>query len=83
MGSNPSNRRITEGVSRISKGERIFSAVFGLFLLSIGLYVLVLGETPAGWRFIGCAVLTVLGGNMLYASYTGKRAWLSKVGPLP
>lgn len=67
----------------MEKGERIFSTVFGLLLLSIGLYVLVLGETHAAWRFIGGAVLTVLGGNMLYASYTGKRSWLSKVGPLP
>ena len=67
----------------MEKGERIFSAVFGLFLLSIGLYVLVLGATSAAWRFIGRAVLAVLGGNMLYASYTGKPSWLSKVGPLP
>lgn len=67
----------------MQKGERIFSAVFGLFLLSIGLYVLVLGETPPAWRFIGGAVLAVLGGNMLYASYAGKRSWLAKVGPLP
>lgn len=61
----------------------MFSAVFGLFLLSIGLYVLVLGETSAAWRFIGGAVLAVLGVNMLYASCTGKQSWLSKVGPLP
>jgi hypothetical protein len=73
----------TQKVSRMHKGERIFSAVFGLFLLSIALYVLVLGETPAAWRFIGGAVLAVLGANMLYASYTGKRSWLSRVGPLP
>lgn len=65
------------------KGERIFSAVFGLFLLGIGLYVLLLGETPDTWRFIGGVVLAVLGGNMLYASYTGKRSWIAKVGPLP
>ena len=31
----------------MEKGERIFSAVFGLFLLSTGVYVLALGETPA------------------------------------
>ena len=70
-------------MSRMGKGERTFSAVFGLFLLSIGLYVLMLGETPAAWRFIGGAVMAMLGGNMLYASYTGKPSWLSKVGPLP
>ena len=67
----------------MKKGERIFLAVFGLFLLSIGLYTLVLGETPAAWRFMGGTVLAVLGGNMLYAFYTGKRSWLSRVGPLP
>ena len=67
----------------MQKGERIFLAVFGLFVLSIGLYALVLSETPAAWRFIGGAVLAALGANMLYACYTGKRSWLSKVGPLP
>ena len=67
----------------MGKGERIFSAAFGLFLLGIGLYVLVLGETAAPWRFIGGAVVAVVGGNMVYASCTGKRSWLSKVGPLP
>ena len=65
------------------KGERIFSAVFGLFLLGIGVYVLILGETSAAWRFIGGAVVALLGGNMLYASCSGKPSWLSKVGPLP
>jgi len=67
----------------MKKGERAFSAVFGLFLLGIGVYVLILGESPAAWRFIGGAVMAILGGNMLYASSTGKPSWLSKVGPLP
>lgn len=67
----------------MKNGERAFSAAFGLFLLAIGAYVLVLGESPAAWRFIGGAVMAVLGGNMLYASITGKPSWLSGVGPLP
>jgi len=67
----------------VKKGERIFSAVFGLFLLGIGVYVLILGDAPAAWRFIGGAVMAILGGNMVYASYSGKPSWLSKVGPLP
>jgi len=67
----------------VKQGERAFSAAFGLFLLAIGLYALVLGESPAAWRFIGGAVMAILGGNMLYASATGKPSWLSKVGPLP
>jgi hypothetical protein len=67
----------------MEKVARIVSAGFGFFLLSLGLYVLVLGDSPAAWRFIGGAVLVALGGNMLRASYTGKPSWLSKVGPLP
>lgn len=73
----------SEPVGGMAKAERIFSAVFGLFLLGIGLYVLVLGEAPAAWRYIGGAVLAILGGNLLYASGTGRRSWLSRVGPLP
>lgn len=65
------------------KAERIFSAVFGLLLLGIGLYALVLGETPAAWRFGGGGVLVALSGNMVYASCKGKPSWLSKIGPLP
>lgn len=67
----------------MKKGERVFSAVFGLLLMGIGVYALILGESPAAWRFIGGAVMVILGGNMLYASYTGKPSWISRVGPLP
>lgn len=73
----------SEPAGAMAKAERVFAAVFGLFLLGIGLYVLVLGEAPAAWRYTGGAVLAALGANLLYASGTGRRSWLSRVGPLP
>lgn len=65
----------------MNKGERIFAAAFGLFLLGIGVFVLI--EPPFDWRTIGGLFLVVVGGNALYASYVGKRSWLAKIGPLP
>lgn len=59
------------------------AVVIGLLLLGMGIYALVLAKTPDVWSYVGSAVLVVLGVNMLYASFTGKRSWLSRLGPLP
>lgn len=67
----------------MSKVERAFSAVFGFFLLGVGIYALLLGQAPALWRIGGGVVLALLGGNMLYAAYRCKPSWLSRIGPLP
>ncbi|MCM2264571.1 MAG: hypothetical protein NDI73_05195 [Desulfuromonadales bacterium] len=65
------------------KAERGFSAVFGLFLLGIGVYALLLSQAPTLWHIGGGIVLALFGGNMLLASYRGKPSWLSSIGPLP
>ena len=64
-------------------GERTFVVVFGFFLLGVGIYVVLLGETSAAWRYIGGGALCALGANAVYGGITGKRPWISKIGPLP
>jgi small neutral amino acid transporter SnatA (MarC family) len=67
----------------MSKAERTFSVIFGLFLVGVGIYALLFGQTPAPWRIGGGMVLALFGGNMLYAAYRCKPSWLSRIGPLP
>lgn len=64
-------------------GERAFVVVFGFFLLCIGIYAVLSGETSAAWRYIGGGVLIALGANAIYGGITGKRPWISRIGPLP
>ena len=65
------------------KGDAHLSAMFGLFLRSIGVYVLAWTRRLLLGASLAELFSAVLGANMLYASYTGKRSWLSRVGPLP
>ena len=62
---------------------RILSALFGLALVFLGLYVLLgLGQLDA-LRFAGAVALVLLGGNMAYSATRGRESWISKIGPLP
>ena len=63
--------------------ERVFVGTFGLFLLGVGAYAMLLGETSAAWRHIGGGALCALGINALYGAITARRPWISKIGPLP
>ena len=67
----------------IGKGERLFLFAFGLILVGVGSYALLFAQTTEAWRFVGGAVLILLGGNMLQSSWRGKPSWLSRIGPLP
>jgi small neutral amino acid transporter SnatA (MarC family) len=67
----------------MKKAGRVISVMVGLFLAGIGFYALLFSQAPALWRIIGGLVLVMLGGNMLYATYSGKSSWLSRIGPLP
>ena len=67
----------------MKNGERGFVVVFGLFLLVVGIYALLRVETPAAWRYVGSGVLLTLGANAVYGGLTGKRPWISRIGPLP
>ena len=64
-------------------GERTFVGVFGFFLLCVGIYAVLLGEVSPAWRYLGGGVLCALGANAVYGAITGKRPWISKIGPLP
>jgi len=67
----------------MTKGERVFSAVFGLFLLGVGVYALLFSDVPILGRIAAGLALALFGGNMIYAAYQSKRSWLSRIGPLP
>ena len=67
----------------MKNGERAFVVVFGLFLLGIGIYAVLLAQTSPAWRYIGGGVLLALGSNAVYGGLTGRRPWISKIAPLP
>lgn len=67
----------------MSRGERIFSAVFGALLLGVGIFALGQAHVSLAWRLGGGLLLVLLGGNSLFAAYRGKASWLSRLGPLP
>lgn len=62
---------------------RLVSAVFGLFLIGAGAYMFRFSEAPLHWVVLAAIALILLGGNLIYSSYRGKRSWLSRIGPLP
>jgi small neutral amino acid transporter SnatA (MarC family) len=67
----------------MKKPASVLSVGVGLFLAGTGFYALLCSQAPALWRIGGGLVLVMLGGNMLYATYSGKPSWLSRIGPLP
>ena len=64
-------------------GERLFVGVFGILLLSIGIYAVLLAETSPAWRYLGGGILCVLGVNAAYGAIADRRPWISRIGPLP
>jgi len=62
---------------------RVLSALFGLVLVAVGLYVIGWTEASAALRCGAGLVLVVLGGNALLAAWRGTPSWLSRIGPLP
>lgn len=64
-------------------GERVFVGAFGILLLSVGIYAVLLAETSPVWRYLGGGALCVLGVNAAYGAITAKRPWISRIGPLP
>ncbi len=67
----------------MSKGERMFSAVFGVLLLGVGILALAQDHLPFVWRLAGGLLLVLLGGNSVLSAYRGKASWLSRLGPSP
>lgn len=67
----------------MNKGERIFSAVFGALLFAVGVFALAQDHLSPALRVAGGLALILLGGNSMFAAYSGKASWLSRIGPLP
>ena len=63
--------------------ERLFAGTFGVFLLGVGIYAAASAATPAVWRYLGGAVICALGANAVYGAITGRRPWISRIGPFP
>lgn len=70
-------------VTKVNKAERAFSAVFGIFLLGVGAYAVLFSEAPLHWAVPAGIVMALVGGNLVYSSYSCKPSWLSRIGPLP
>lgn len=64
-------------------GYRIVTAVFGLGLCILGVYVCLFGELNTVLRYLVGTVIFLLGGDLLLSALRRKEALLSKLGPLP
>jgi len=62
---------------------RLFSGLFGAFLVAVGLYALIFATSFSALRVVVGAALVVLGANMARSAYAAKESWLSRIGPLP
>jgi len=69
--------------SVVSKPARYVSAVFGLFLIGVGVRALFVSEAPLHWVVLAVAAMVLLGANLIYSAFSGKPSWLSRIGPLP
>ena len=67
----------------MSNSARIFSAVFGVFLIGVAVFALFQDHLSFAWRLGSSFLLALLGSNSLWAAYRGKASWLSCLGPLP
>lgn len=65
------------------KRYRWLAAIFGLFLVGVGIYALLITGGYGLLHFIAGSALVVLGGNMVFSAFTGRESWLSRLGPLP
>lgn len=63
--------------------ERLFVGAFGVLLLGVGIYAVMMGGDKQVWRYLGGIALCVLGVNAVYGSLTNHRPWISRIGPLP
>lgn len=67
-----------------SRAERIGSAVFGVFLVAIAVWIAVMAApfTSIG-EPIAALVIGALGAEALVGAITGRRSLASRIGPLP
>lgn len=65
------------------KRYRWLAGIFGLFLIGVGIYAVLLTGGSSMLRFVAGFALGVLGGNMVLSACLGRESWLSRLGPLP
>ena len=72
-----------QDIKRYFRGTiyRVLSALFGLFLIAVGLYAIFFGVVGLFARVsIGLAI-TVLGAETVWSSVKSKQSWLAQLAP--
>lgn len=64
-------------------GYRTATAVFGLGLAALGVYVCLFADLGSPLRYLAGAVILLLAADMLLSAVRRKESLLSKLGPLP
>lgn len=64
-------------------GYRAATAVFGLGLAALGVYVCLFADLGIALRYFAGAVIILLAADMVFSAFRGKESLLSKLGPLP
>ena len=62
---------------------RVLSAIFGLFLIGVGIFTVVFGVVVPLYRISLGVLIAVLGAQALWSAIRSKPSWLSQLGPFP
>ena len=60
---------------------RIFSGLFGIFLIVVGIVVLFVGVVTPILKLIFGVIIILLGAESVWAAIHAKQSWLAKLGP--
>ncbi|HET7562389.1 MAG TPA: hypothetical protein VFJ87_08435 [Rhodanobacteraceae bacterium] len=60
---------------------RIFSGLFGVFLVALGIGVIFFGVVSLPIRIGAGLLITLLGAETLWSAIQSKQSWLAKLGP--
>ena len=60
---------------------RIFSGLFGVFLIVVGIAVLFIGVVAPILKLVFGIIIILLGAESVWAAIHSKQSWLAKLGP--
>ncbi len=60
---------------------RIFSGLFGIFLIVVGIAVFFVGVVAPILKLIFGIIIILLGAESVWAAIHAKQSWLTKLGP--
>ena len=60
---------------------RVLSALFGLFLVVLGVYVVFFGVVSLHIRIGAGLLITLFGPEAIWSSIQSRQSWLAKLGP--